>query len=375
MRFVPRTLSKKLLAAPDGSATLILGSPLVGKTTLLKNLFSEEGCLWLGSEDRDGKAAAHFLAFSPDVNRAIEQSRTIIVEADQALENLPFVFKHIIELAPKSRLFVTSSTSSERTLTIARSFGFPLRTFPLMPLSLEELSDCFGYGKVCEALSDRLVYGSYPAVIDSKPEEAEHYLSELCERIVKDIFVQSEIRKPGSFQKFMEVLACRIGSICSNESLARDCGLSVTAVSKYLSLLERFFLVKVLPSYSKNYANELKKSKKLYFCDVGLRNAVLRDYRPFAARGDAEQNALFENFFVLERIKFGLDRESSTKFFFWRTKNKAEIDLLEVFGHEISAFDVRFSSNEARAPCAFGRAYPDILFFAVNRRNFQNYLL
>lgn len=170
------------------------------------------------------------------------------------------------------------------------------------------------------------------------------------------------------------LLAHNIGNLITVSSLGRECGLSSTTVENYLTLLEQSFIIKILPSYAKNLANELKKSKKIYFCDLGLSNAILRRFTPFSARSPEEQGALFENYFVMERIKKCSYDSRFTQHYFWRTKNANEIDLIEVTDDNIEAFEIKLSQSKARVPPSFREAYPEALFHTVNRDNFYKYL-
>lgn len=376
MAYIPRTLSERLMTSPKNKATLLLGARQVGKSTLLKHLLRGDSYFWVSGDDPATRSELNKLTSPSDLRQYIGSNKIFVIDEAQRVDSIGLLLKRLVDLELDCQIFATGSSSLDLASGVYESAAGRIRSYQLMTLSLKELSDYFGWGNVSQNLSDRLVYGNYPFVIGEEPEEAEENLSMLFQSTAfKDIFSLAGIRKPAGFTRLVEILAYRIGSLCTNDSLAREAGLSTTAVDSYLSLLEQCFLIKVLPSYSKNLANELKKSKKIYFCDVGLRNAAIGDFRPFSVRPPEEQGALFENFFIMERIKAALYRNPLTRHYFWRTKNKEEVDLIEIHNQEMTAFEVKLSRNDVHAPAAFSKAYPQVPFYVVNRSNLQDYLL
>lgn len=375
MIYIPRTLSERLLSSPKNKATLLLGARQVGKSTLLKHLFREKEYLWASGDDPYTRTELGKLTSPVDLKQYIGKNNIFIIDEAQQIDSIGLLLKRLVDLELNCRIFATGSSSLDLATGVYESAAGRIRSYQLMTLSLQELSDFFSWGRLSQSLSNRLVYGNYPFVIGEELNEAEQNLSMLFQSVAfKDIFSLAGIRKPAGFTRLVEILAYRLGCLCTNDSLAREAGLSVTAVENYLSLLEQCFLIKVLPSFSKNLANELKKSKKIYFCDVGLRNAAIGDFRPFSVRSSEEQGVLFENFFIMERIKFALYNNPLTRHYFWRTKNKEEVDLIEVHNQEMTAFEVKLSRDDAHAPIAFRKAYPNVPFHVVSRYNLQNFL-
>lgn len=376
MRYIPRQITDRLLASPKNKATLLLGARQVGKSTLLKHLLSEVPHLWVSGDDPKTCSDLSRLISPTDLKQYIGDNKVFVIDEAQRIDSIGLLLKRLVDLQLDCRIMATGSSSLDLASGVFESAAGRIRAYQLMTFSLEELTKFFGWGEVSQNLSDRLVYGNYPFVVEEDPFEAEQNLSMLFQSVAfKDIFSLSGIRKPAGFTRLVEILAYRIGGLCTVDSLAKECGLSASAVENYLSLLEQCFLIKVLPSFSKNLANELKKSKKIYFCDVGLRNAAIGDFRPFSTRPPEEQGELFENFFIMERIKFSLYRNPLTRHYFWRTKNRAEVDLIEVNNQQMTAFEVKLSRENVAAPPSFLNAYPDADFFVVNQHNLQKYLL
>ena len=156
-------------------------------------------------------------------------------------------------------------------------------------------------------------------------------------------------------------LAYNIGSEVNYDNLAREIGLNKTTVADYIQLLEQCFIVKICPSFSRNLSNELKKGKKVYFCDNGIRNAIIGDFSPMSARRGQDAGALWENFFFMERVKLHSIRNDFTDMYFWRTtsNNPHELDFLEVKNEKIRAFECKLSPNAKARPRKFMTAYPD----------------
>ena len=176
------------------------------------------------------------------------------------------------------------------------------------------------------------IYGTYPAVF-TDPDHAELTLRNYCDGVLyKDLFALAGIRQNEKFMHFVKLLAYNVGSEVNYDNLARDTGLSRTTVADYLQLLEQCFIIKICPSFSRNLSNELKKGKKVYFCDNGVRNAIIGDFSPMVARPSQDGGALWENFFFMERVKLHSIRNDFTDMYFWRTtsNNPHELDFLEL---------------------------------------------
>ena len=176
------------------------------------------------------------------------------------------------------------------------------------------------------------IYGTYPAVF-TDPDHAESTLRNYCDCVLyKDLFALAGIRQNEKFMHLVKLLAYNVGSEVNYDNLARDTGLSRTTVADYLQLLEQCFIIKICPSFSRNLSNELKKGKKVYFCDNGVRNAIIGDFSPMVARPSQDGGALWENFFFMERVKLHSIRNDFTDMYFWRTtsNNPHELDFLEL---------------------------------------------
>lgn len=374
MVFIPRLISPSISKVPKNKAVELFGMRQVGKTTLLEHLFKSYRTAWYTGDSPDDVKILTSLPSSKELRTFISNYEFIVIDEAQRIPAIGLLVKRFVDLKTDCQLIVTGSSSLDLAGGTFESAAGRFRAYQLWPFSAQELANNSSWIDVVRTLPDRLVYGSFPFVIDDPEQAKEDLVSYAVSSAFKDIFSLSGIRDHRSFENLVVLLAHNIGNLITVSSLGRECGLSSTAVENYLTLLEQSFIIKILPSYAKNLANELKKSKKVYFCDLGLRNAILRRFTPFSTRPPEEQAALFENYFVMERIKKGSYDSRLTRHYFWRTKNASEIDLIEMTDENIEAFEIKLSQSKARVPPSFREAYPDAFFHTVNRDNFYKYL-
>lgn len=168
--------------------------------------------------------------------------------------------------------------------------------------------------------------------------------------------------------KLVKFLAANVGSEIRYGSIASELGIQNKTIERYVDLLASCFIVKVVPSWSRNPTAELKLSKKIYFYDNGIRNAILKNFTPVPARED--KGALWENLFFTERLKRHAFRRDGGEIFFWRTKKQHEMDFVEVVDGTIAAFECKAGNkSNTNSIKAFKRAYPNIPVTVVSPEN------
>lgn len=360
-------------APRKGKAFVVLGSRRVGKTTLLRKMISEPKALWINGELPSTSTLLNFQT-QGDIEQLLDQAPMIIIDEAQHVEGIGLKIKMLVDVNEQRPnpvpIFVTGSSSLELAGGVQESAVGRLDKYQLWPISWHEFSDYVGEANALQDLPNRLVYGMYPAVIED-PNNARKTLVDYCDDILfKDIFALADVRRPTPFGHLVSYLAQNVGQIIKYETLASDTGLSRTAVIKYLDLLEQCFIVKRVDAYSKNLANELKKGKKVYFCDLGVRNAVLRNFAPLTSRPN-EIGALWENFFFMERYKRHVYDQDFTEMYFWRSTgtNAQEIDFIEIQDGKLTAFEAKYQKDKALMPTQFVRTYGEVPFHVVNMRN------
>jgi predicted AAA+ superfamily ATPase len=227
------------------------------------------------------------------------------------------------------------------------------RVFHLYPIAFEEIVSTSGMRDAETLFESTMTYGSYPQVLSFPDAESKiRKLQDLVsDQLYRDILEFQEIKNPDILSKLLEMLALRVGSEISYQSLARELGVSQQTVEKYVDLLEKSFVVFRLRPYMTNKKKEIVKMKKIYFYDLGIRNALLRNFNPLSLRGDI--GALWENYFILERRKIIAYHELRFEQRFWRTKAQEKIDYLEIGAGIENAFECKWKEQKYRAPKAF----------------------
>lgn len=351
-----------------------MGPRQVGKTTILRMLFpNSEEVLWMNGDE----LAAHRQLLEPNAERfrlMLGNKRILVIDEAQRIDDIGLKLKILVDGLPDVQIVATGSSSFE----LANRMNEPLTgrkwEFRMFPLAYSELCQHHGVWEEHKLLEHRLVFGYYPEVINNPGDEIPR-LGLLAESyLYRDIFHLENILKSKKFDLLLQALAYQIGSQVSYNELSQTCGLDAKTVERYIDLLEKGFVVFRLGSYSTNLRNELRKSRKIYFYDNGIRNAILGAFEPFENRSD--RGALWENFLVSERIK----RNSYANFFpsshFWRNTAHKEVDYLEKTRGALHAYEFKWKGGEkAKLPLAFSRAYPKAVFSVVDRDNAMEFLL
>jgi uncharacterized protein len=275
---------------------------------------------------------------------------------------------------PSVQLLVTGSSSLE----LANLTNEPLTgrkwEYSMFPISWQELNDHFGYINALMQLENRLIFGMYPEVIMNIGEERER-LSVLSQSyLYKDILSLGQVRKPDVLQKLLKAVALQLGNEVSLNELGNLVGVDKNTVMTYLDLLEKSFVIFRLQPLSRNLRNEISSSRKIYFYDNGIRNALLNNYAPLELRQDV--GALWENFLISERLKTNHYNKKWVNMYFWRTKLQQEIDYVEEIDGQFTAFEFKWKKHKnVKLPTSFSEAYKPLDFQVITKENFDNFLL
>lgn len=365
MPYIQRELQPQITRETPPKAVVIFGARQIGKTTLLTELSQyEKSVRWFNGDLITDHRQLQFSS-STDVELTLRQADTIIIDEAQRFPNIGLILKQLVDVNVRlnlgKKIFATGSSSLELAKGVKESAVGRLVHRQMWPLSISEIAAAKGWGEISQNIERLMIYGTYPAVF-TDPDHAESTLRNYCDGVLyKDLFALAGIRQNEKFMHLVKLLAYNVGSEVNYDNLARDTGLSRTTVADYLQLLEQCFIIKICPSFSRNLSNELKKGKKVYFCDNGVRNAIIGDFSPMVARPSQDGGALWENFFFMERVKLHSIRNDFTDMYFWRTtsNNPHELDFLEVKNERIRAFECKLSSSATARPGKFTTAYPD----------------
>ncbi len=340
----------------SGRAEIILGPRQVGKTTLLNNLVQGMRHLVLTGEDDEDLAV---LADPRSYLKLLDEFDCIIIDEAQFVPGIGRVIKRMVDSGKaENRIFVTGSSSLELAGGMKESAAGRFNSYNLWPFSLAELAAHTSWIEVKRQMHDRMIYGCSPAVIN-EPQHAQQYLIDFADAVLyKNLFRLAEMRKPTELVKLVKYLAYNVGSEVKYGTLSSELGIQNKTIERYVDLLESCFIIKVVPSLSRNPQSEIKLGKKIYFYDNGIRNALIRDFSPLPARSDV--GALWENLFFTERLKHHAFRNDGAEIYFWRTRTMHEVDFLEVLNGQIRAFECKWGAKTKTTSIrAFERTYPD----------------
>ncbi len=371
---IHRYLEQKMLTDfGRGKVIVVLGPRQVGKTTLVKSLGRDaKNVLILNCDDSDDRMAIEDKT-SAELGALVKGYDMLIIDEAQRVSNIGLTIKMFGDLALNTQVIATGSSS----LDLANNINEPAtgRTidYNLYPFSLQELANDTSQRQEKKLLEQRLIYGLYPDVVNT-PADAKRTLVSLTNNyLYKDILMYKGVKKPELLQKLVRALALQLGSEVSYNELSNLLGVDKETVENYIGLLEKCFVVFRLDSYSRNLRNEIKKGKKVYFYDNGIRNAVLSNFAPSEMRND--MGALWENLMISERKKRNAYIGSYANMYFWRTHDQKEIDLIEEEDGILRSYEFKWSGKaKAKQPTAFSKAYPDVSFEVISPDNFWNFV-
>ena len=310
-----------------------------------------------------------------EVKLLIGSNKLILIDEAQRVENIGLLIKRIVDEYADVQVMASGSSSIQLGDTLNEPLTGRKYEYSLFPISTGELYDTVGLVDTRQMLEARMLYGSYPEII-THPEEAKELLGYLSDSyLYKDILELEQIRKPIVLQKILLALALQIGSEVSYNEVANTVGSDPKTIEKYIDLLTKSYVLYPLYGFSRNLRNELKKTKKIFFCDTGIRNAIIHNFAPLQYRGDT--GPLWENFFIMERIKYNYYKGIRANYYFWRTKTQQEIDFIEEYDGRIKIFEMKWNINKVNSkfPKAFVDAYKPSEMHVVTPDNYLEFVL
>lgn len=354
--------------------TLLVGARRTGKTELLRAIFNkwQNESLWLNGEDMDTSALLEYRS-EANYRRLLSGKRLLFIDEAQYVPDITRKVKLMIDTISPLHVLLTGSSSFDLTQMGAPLVGRSI-SLQLFPLAYSEWKQQEDLLQTRQLLEEKLIYGNYPELSQLPlPSEKEAYLKELIHiYLLKDILAFENIRNATKLKDLLVLLGRQVGAEVSVEELGRQLGMSKNTVDRYLDLLSKVYVIYPRSGFSANLRKEVVKSKKWYFYDNGIRNALINDFRLLAVRQD--QGALWEQHFLGERLKMNHYDGATAESYFWRTYDQQEIDLVEVRNQQIMAFECKWKKTEMKAPLAFSKAYPDAEFFTVHPGNYENWL-
>jgi predicted AAA+ superfamily ATPase len=372
-RIVEQTI-RSLLASPE--ILVLYGPRRVGKTTLLqlfhKELQGSHPTALYSLDDPTAQdifgepSTARLERIFSELGFAAGRQAFLFLDEVQGFPRIDLLLKLIHDHFPLVKVLATSSSSFLLLQKLTDSLAGRKYFIELLPLTLGELTgipvdDYFSFpesitqaGHLNEMLRSLAVHGSYPEVANrTSVDEKQSKLRDILESaLYKDIFMMEKVKAPQVLVKLVTLLAYQIGNLVNLNELATQLGISRNTVDQYITLLEKYFLIFRLPSFNRNHRNELNSKFKVYFWDVGIRNAVINRFFPIDTRDD--KGMLLENLVVASVLKRNLYAHRPYNAWFWRTYQGYEVDLVLESSQSqgIQAFQITWGGK-----ASFSRAF------------------
>jgi predicted AAA+ superfamily ATPase len=308
------------------------------------------------------------------IKQIIGKNKILVIDEAQLITDIGRCIKIIVDNIKGVQVLATGSSAFELKNKMNEPLTGRKWEHQLFPFSISELVAKNGALAELQMLEHRLIYGSYPAVIN-EPSNAKNIITELSESyLYKDLFMWGGLKKPDKVSTLLKALAYQAGSQVSFNELSQIVQLDKETIEKYIEVLEQCFIIFRLNSFNKNLRNELKKSRKIFFYDNGVRNAIINDFRPIAERQDT--GALWENYIVSEVLKKKKNENYYSKLFFWRTQTQQEIDIVYEENNEISAIEIKWNANaKTKFNQGFLDAYKPAETIVIHPKNYMDFFI
>ncbi|MDZ7772595.1 MAG: AAA family ATPase [Balneolaceae bacterium] len=374
---IPRFITNKIEGDLGKQKVILLyGTRRTGKTTIIEYLATKykNDTLILPGEDLQ---IAEILKNRTVKNyrRIIGDKKIVVIDEAQAVPEIGMCLKFMIDQIQGITIIATGSSSFDFVYRTGEPLVGRNIVYQLHPLAQVELSVREDHLTTRLNLEQRLIYGSYPELwhMESTGDQ-EQYLQQLIQSyLLKDLLILENVKGANVLYKLLQLLAWQVGSEVSTVELGESLQMSKNTVDRYLDLLSKVFIIYPLGGFSRNLRKEVTKRKKWYFYDNGIRNALIRDFRPLQARNDIGQ--LWEQYVLGERMKFNSSRNHIPRYYFWRTYDGQEIDFLELDNRQnIQAIECKWRERGAKPPAAFSKAYPEARYEVVNKSNYLDWI-
>ncbi|HBZ25701.1 MAG TPA: ATPase [Rikenellaceae bacterium] len=350
---------------------LIFGARRVGKTILMRQLINgfSGKTLLLNGEDYDTLALMEERSIA-NYRHLLEGVDLLAIDEAQNIPEIGSKLKLIVDEIEGVRVIASGSSSFD----LLNKAGEPLvgrsTQFHLTPFSQKEIAPSETALETRQNLESRLIYGSYPEVVimDSFGGKTDYLRDIVGAYLLKDILSIDGLKNSGKLKELLRLIAFQLGNEVSYDELGKQIGMSKNTVEKYLDLLSKVFVVYRLGAYARNLRKEVSKAGKWYFYDNGIRNAIIGNFNPLSIRQDV--GPLWENYIISERIKANYNNGLGKEFYFWRTYDRQEIDLIEEDSNSLMALEIKWGNKNPEAPGIFKEAYPNATFDVINKDNY-----
>lgn len=378
--YIPRILEENINKSIKNNKILILlGARQVGKTTLLKKIISASTGtiinLDIGVDLSKFESASKMVP--NEALRFLGGGKILVIDEAHKYPDTGRIVKGWYDFGIDKKVILSGSSPLNLLGNHAESLAGRNEKLFLSPLLFEEvlsnqswyLKDNILENQTLSLIDKLMVYGSYPeALINDDPEK--YLLNLVSDTLLRDLLQEGLVRSSTVIKKLLLLLAYQIGSEVSVSELSRNLEVSRLTVGKYLDLLEKVYVIFRLPSYSTNPRKEIVKSQKIYFWDVGIRNALINEFKMPESRTDI--GALWENFVISEFAKDNLMKEKNNNLYFWRTRDGSEVDLVVKDKNNLKAFEIKYGKNKAGNKKSFFDKFGEKVDI-INKQNFVGF--
>lgn len=376
--YIQRLLSDivvgKLSASKKG--VVIYGPRQAGKTTLSNEIIKNLGLKTLTvNGDQSRFIDVITSRDSEKIESLVSDYEMLFIDEAQRIPEIGINLKIILDNFPALKVLVTGSSSLDLASKISEPLTGRVWNYHLFPISFSELASQYTKAELTNLLEERLVYGSYPEIFSIKSnQQKKEYLQNICDAyLYRDLIEFGDIKNSSKIRDLLKLLAFQIGSEVSLTELGTSLGMSRDTVARYIDLLEKSFVIFRLKGLSRNLRKEISKMDKIFFYDLGIRNTLIDNLKPLMDRNDAGQ--LWENFLIVERMKFMAYKQEYSSTYFWRTHTGAELDYTEERGGLFHGFEFKWGEKISKVPEGWVRAYPNSKFKCINKSNFLDFVL
>lgn len=368
---------------------ILLGSRQVGKTTIVKKIFPKGDYFLVDNEPI--KKILETYDIETYKTLIDKNSKEIIIDEIHLLDNPGRAIKIIYDQIKEIRIIITGSSSFHIKNKTGESLAGRKIDYNIYPLTfseylnqkgiennlnfniIEKIIDNKNYNSkdrlynfdIKNILNNVLIYGQYPHLIKNSNDNK--YLFNFVDSLIfKDILELNLIEDKKLAKDLLKLLAFQIGNLINYSELANSLRADQRTIKRYVEIFEQSFILFRLYPYSKNKRDEIVKSAKIFFYDAGIRNALIGDFSDLDSRTD--KGALFENFIISELIKQDSYLDKNFKFYYWRTKQGSEIDVVMEKMGELIGVEIKYKRKAVNK--AFKNRYPEAKIRLVTADNF-----
>ena len=372
-RWIKQDIQKKLFLNKNRKIIILYGARQVGKTCLvteiLKNI-KEKVLILRGDEEKTVRV------FS---SRNLEKMKSVVsgyqvlfIDEAQKIPNIGLNLKILYDSIPELKMIVTGSSAFELATSIHEPLTGRNWTYQLHPIAFCEMKAYWNAYEMKQKLESHLIFGAYPETfsLENSSEKQEYLHSLSRDYLYKDIFEVEGVKNSHKVKKLLQLLAFQIGAEVSLTELGKKLEMNKKTVERYIDLLEKFFVIFTLNGFNRNLRKEVTQKPKVYFYDLGIRNAIINNFNLLEDRNDI--GLLWENFIIAERLKYNTYRKKAVSSYFWRTYTGAELDYVEEHSGQLHGYEIKWQKSR-KSPKLWMDNYKGE-YTCINTNNFLSFI-